>query len=225
MIVPKFSSRFVLVIFALLFFIAAFMLYRSAVETATAHNWVPLSESVSLAKGKIITRQFIPDGDTSYFLELTFERKIELRRLNCLLGIGVLNGEECKKIASILDVDWAVIGDDGVKASGSRSLQSKKSGGSWGRTIGTRLGNFKVEPHRPYKIELQINSDASELNIANPKLRVRVGLQQYKNAVVSSQIKNLAAMIFGGLALLLLISYLILTVYEAASKKIKTSIK
>ena len=90
------------------------LLYWSRPVAVDMRPWTPLSMPIRLRVGAMETPEFRVGFDTKYRLLIASERKIEFKRLECLLGMAV-----CDDVPDVIEISWKVLHDGVVAASGS----------------------------------------------------------------------------------------------------------
>ncbi len=94
-----------------LLLLVSVVLNYGAYQRRHVHNWVPLSEPISLQVGTITTKEFVTDIDDWFQINLEVERNIEFDRLNCLLGV---RNDYCTDIKSVVAINWFVISNSTI---------------------------------------------------------------------------------------------------------------
>lgn len=156
------------------FLALAASLYAKATTDGRARNWEPLSLSISLVPGTIETPELGTNLDGGYNILITFEKKIEFHRMECLLGVLQSNGMPpvwCNQVPNLIDISWTLYEDGRAVSQGD---SKKYSGGVWSARVERHIGSFVAKRGHRYRLVLRVKRNASELNNANPKLVIMV---------------------------------------------------
>ncbi len=203
------TIRATLSIVATGFLIASACLCGHAVVRGHAHNWEPLVLPVSLHPGTIRTPEITTDRDGKYDIVMEFDEKYDIRTMECLLGIDLStagNPNRCNQIASLIEISWTLFEDDHIVAEGDSNDDRSYI---WSSTVERMLGSFRGQMGHRYNLVLKIRRDGSELNTANPRIKVVVPLGISKDYSVGIFIEKMEAMGFGLIGLLVLTTLLI----------------
>jgi hypothetical protein len=177
------------------FVIAAACFYIQAIRDE-ALNLQPLSLPVSLAPGTTRTPEIEADfAHWSYEVAVDFESKFDRHQMECMLG-GEANPDVCKGIPSLIDISWELFEGERVAAegnSGNTSGMLTESGALYERPI----GSFKAQKGHRYRLVLQVKRDASELNIADPRIMVQIPRLYWEDHAMGVGLGKLLAVILG----------------------------
>jgi hypothetical protein len=135
--------------------------------------WKPLAVPIELKVGKVLTPEFTAGLDTEYLLAVGSERRIEFKRLQCLLGMADWQPDQaCADPPEAIDIDWTVLHNGQLAAAGS---SKESSGGGWvdSDTVAREIGHFNAQRGERYSIVLYIRRNGGELSMTNPKLLVQ----------------------------------------------------
>jgi hypothetical protein len=191
-------------------------------------NPQPLVLPVSLKPGNVTTPPFPIDIDQwEYQVDLQFDPRFErvptiqrfladgkavfaktrrsplLEGTMCLLGAEP-NADTCDGIGSVIDISWKVREGSDVVAGGSSHAFGygyEQAGNQVVRTLGT----FRGRRGHSYTLLMEINRDASELDVTNPRLVVHVPYSSWNDMAMANGFLEICAVVSGlfGLALLL----------------------
>jgi hypothetical protein len=159
-------------------------------------RWKPLNIPISLNVGIVESPVFRVGLKTSYRLLVAAERKIEFKRLECLLGMAY-----CHSVPDVINITWKVLHNDVAVASGS-SLNFR--GGFYSDMVAREIGAFSAQKDQAYRIVLTIARDGSELDAASPRLLVETQPWEWERAVVGSIIWQCAAVLLVIIAALMI---------------------
>jgi hypothetical protein len=138
-----------------------------------ALNLQPLSLPVSLVPGTIRTPEFKTDIEYwDYVIAIDFEEKTgSSPRIKCNLGLADSDRAYCQGMPKLIDISWKLF-------EGERTAAEGNSGSSpaWvsGSTVERTLGRFGARNGHRYTLVLDVKRDASELDVANPKVVVQI---------------------------------------------------
>ncbi|HEV2299784.1 MAG TPA: hypothetical protein VGR72_14860 [Candidatus Acidoferrales bacterium] len=160
-------------------------------------HFVALSAPVSLRPGTITTPMFRTDVNYwDYQLDIQFEPKFErlpvmqnllaaktnpfpvrvndrlFAGIECLLGAEV-RPEQCSAIKSLIDISWELREGQNTVAEGS---SHRFDGGLElaNDKVARTVGMFRAQRWHHYTVVLHINSDASELDLTQPRVFVHI---------------------------------------------------
>lgn len=139
---------------------------------AATRKWVPLDVPISLAQGRLRTRPFTINVESTYVIELVVEPGFDYGGVRCMMG-------PCEGRPSPLRIAWSLSGPAGALVRGD----SDAEGGvvAWDRTVNRDLGAFHSGKGR-YFLDLDVLRDASRLNQGAPRLAViECGLAHAEN--------------------------------------------
>ncbi len=202
------------------FLVLAALLYAKVVADEHARNLEPLVLPVSLRVGTIRTPELGTDlnGDYDIFIDFqkrAFETKFlekesfdkesaeekaldiefDFHRMECLLGDFGANGvrpDWCDGIPDLVDISWSLLeGEKVVSEGNSRDYP----GAMWSATVERQIGRFVAVRGHKYRLVLNVKRDASELNIANPKLMVVIPLDESEGYGVQIEVEQLGALV------------------------------
>lgn len=186
------------------FLAASAWMYASSMVRENTHNWQPLVMPVSLIPGIIRTPEIQTDRDGEYGILIDLEEKFGMHRMECQLGPEGSNSGSCEGIASLIDISWELFERKKIVAEGSSG--DIPPGINWSSTIERLIGKFKAQKGHRYTLVLDIKRDASELNVANPKIEIEVDRGISKDYAVGTHILRLEAVILGLLGITVLVS-------------------
>jgi hypothetical protein len=174
----------------------AAVLYGTRPKPLQMRPWKPLSVPIRIHIGSIQTPAFSTDLDANYRLLIAAERKIEFKRLECLLGIDWQPSQTCANKVNRLDISWSVLHKEQPVATGSaRDFQ----GGFYSDLVAREIGEFHGHKGQSYRIVLTIRQNAQELDMTNPQLLIETQPWEWEGPVIGSAVKFLAATISSGL--------------------------
>ena len=87
--------------------------------------------------------------------------------------------DRCKSIRDAIDISWTLFSNKQPVATGN-SRDQKAKGGYWGNSIGRHIGSFIGTKMTTYSLELNIQKNADELDMANPKVKIEVNPNEYE---------------------------------------------
>lgn len=199
---PKRHQYVALVLLAL-----AGVVYSTHPAAVDIRPWKPLDVPIQLKVGRVHTAEFEAGLGTNYRLLVESERRIEFKRLECLLGmVDWQRAQTCADAPEMIDIDWSVLHDGQVAATGS---SRNSSGGFYSRTVAREIGRFAARKGQHYAVVLDIRRDGGELSTTDPKLLVQTDPGEWKDAVVgfalTSMLRTIGIAIFAIAGLLTLI--------------------
>lgn len=186
------------------FLVAAAYFYFDAIRDE-ALNLRPLTLPVSLIPGTIKTPEFKADVDSwDYEIALDLESRVDRQQADCFFG-DEANPGGCKGIRKPIDISWELF--DGGKVafqgnSGTSAGMTEVSSDLFERKIGT----FRARRGHDYMIVLHVNRDASELNIAHPKIMVQIPRGYWEDHLMGIGFGKLFAGISGVIGTTILVS-------------------
>ncbi len=169
-------------------------------------TWCPVDMPVSLSQGShFSTGEFAVNLNAQYAIDINAKGRIPVDDLGCLLGNDM--SSTCPA-SSLIRVRW-VLSSNGVVAQGT-SDDSKGGGASYsdGEAFRT-IGVFQGEKGRHYKLDIDVLADGSNLELANPRVSVRVFDTKYESGLVLSGLLRLVCLIFGLVGAALLVTSLL----------------
>jgi len=158
--------------------------------------WKPLSVPIRLRAGTIQSPQFRVGFSAKYRILVSAERRIEFKRLNCMLGMEV-----CDEVPDVIDISWLVLHNGAVAESGS-SLAFR--GGYYSDNVAREIGEFSAHKGQSYSIVLTIGREGSALDATAPRLLVETQPWEWKDAVVGSIIATYVAELLVVVAVLII---------------------
>jgi hypothetical protein len=185
------------------FLIAGAWLYAQSVARGRAHKWEPLTLPVSLHPGIIRTPEIATDRDGEYEIVIKFEKRSGARRVECNLGLEDFYPTYCKGVPNLIDISWKLFEGEKIAAEGDSS--SGPSSIDMGSTIERMVGRFRAQNGHRYTLLLDVKQDASELDIANPKIKVEVDRGISKDFAVGTSIERTEAAISGLIGMTILV--------------------
>ena len=158
------------------------------------YNWEPLSQGVALKPGVIETRTFSTDRNGYYEIAVNIDKDSALDNAPCLLGIDPSQAPDgCKDASSLIDISWTLSsGGEQIAQGDSSEVNDVYAAGRLGRVI----GEFWGQRGGQYALALNVKRDGSTLDVAHPRLVVKVNEDDSNDYAVYSQI-----LFFGGLSL------------------------
>lgn len=130
------------------------------------------SVPISLSRGAHFTTGEVKVNFTArYSIQILAENKISPKKLLCMLGIS--SHQACDGV-KVLRASWKLF-SDGTSAEGDSDSTIGLGGGGPGPLGATRtIGIFQCQKGRRYRLDFDVLSDTSSLNVANPRLYVGV---------------------------------------------------
>jgi hypothetical protein len=181
--------------------VAAVRLLTKEAAAAHAQNWTPLVLPVSLRTGAIRTPQVQIDRDGDYEIVLDLNHKFGINKMQCLLGAADADSNRCAGIPNLIDISWKLFEGDVVVTSGT---SHDMLGLTWSDTVKRYLGRFKGQRGHQYVLVLDVNRDASELDVAQPKLMVEAPYGVFKDYGVGVAIQRTEATVMGVIGIIVL---------------------
>jgi hypothetical protein len=129
---------------------------------------------VSLAKGKVRTREFGSKQSETYLILIRAQRgPIPFADMNCMMGVswGVTSSLSCN-LNPLLKADWWVYDTGQCVAAGA--IIESGGGGTSNRDLDRYLGNFSGQAGHKYVLEVLFLADGTPLNVAKPHLVVEI---------------------------------------------------
>jgi hypothetical protein len=186
------------------FLIAAGFFYIQAIRDE-ALNLQPLALPVSLIPGTIKTPEFKADVDSwDYEIALVLESRVDRRQADCFFG-DETNPDGCKGIRNPIDISWELF-DGGKVAFQGNSRTSAGMTEVSTDLFERKIGTFRARRGHDYTIVLHVNRDASELNIAHPKIMVQIPRGYWEDHLMGISFGKLFAGISGLIGTMILVS-------------------
>ena len=128
---------------------------------------LPLDTFISLSPGHLRTTEFKINVASKYWVYVELDHKPELDELDCLLGFAA---DRCNGTTALLNVSWTlsragIILAEGGSKNDPRTFETAD-------TSGRGLGYFDIEQSDHLELDLNVLSDTSRLNAANPRLKI-----------------------------------------------------
>jgi len=186
------------------FLIAAGYFYLDAIRDE-ALNLQPVALPVSLIPGTIKTPEFKADVDSwDYEIVLNLGTNVDRRRMDCFLR-DEANLDRCKGIPNLIDISWELF------EGGKVALQGNSRTTAGMALVSTdlyeqKIGTFRARRGHDYVIVLHVNRDASELNIAHPKIMVQIPRGYWEDHLMGIGFGKLFAGISGVIGTTILVS-------------------
>lgn len=182
------------------FLCLAALLYAKSESEEHARNWEPLDIPISLHQGIINTPTLGPDLDGDYEILIEFDKKTplnrtDLDRMDCLLGVLTPKGTRpdwCNGVPDLIDISWSLFEGKDIISSGDSSYYP---GGVWSAKVDRHIGRFQARKGHTYTVALNVKRNASELNIANPRLVIGVSQEEGEGYGIRIAIEQLGALI------------------------------
>lgn len=192
------------------FLCLAALLYAKSESEEHARNWGPLDIPISLNQGIINTPTLGPDLRGDYAILIEFDRKtpfnrMDFDRMDCLLGTLTPQGTRpkwCNGIPDLIDISWTLIEGKNMVSSGD---SSHYPGGELSDKIYRHVGRFQARKGHSYSVVLNVKKDASELDMAHPRLLIRVPQDEsegYGARIYLEQLGALILALIGGIIVL-----------------------
>lgn len=132
---------------------------------------VPLNIPISMSRGYVKSQEFRPNLDSGYYIEIEVSKSSSFKNLDCLMW-------GCYGSPAIINARWKLSTLSRVVLSGN-SEDVNGGSGNLG-TVGRKIGHFK-NLEKPLQIEVDVLSDASVLNLGNPRLKVEADGDGYNH--------------------------------------------
>ena len=141
---------------------AAFILPTGWGWWVDSRSWSPLEVPISLTAGHI-KREFTINLNSTYEVQILLDEQADSPTTSCLFGTAY---GDCSKKPS-LRAAWTLYSEGGIAAAGDTNTARRIF------PLGEGIGTFKGQRWKRYSIDLEILTDASSVNIANPRLRIQ----------------------------------------------------
>jgi hypothetical protein len=197
---PLTPRRSIVAILGLLFVLSAFFPFRESRVLARARDWHTVVAPLSLRRGAVQEIGLGNELSGKYEVDIEFEEVSLFEKLTCLVANPPGNFLNCDGEHNILEVTWKLYRDRTVVGEGS----SNDDPSVWfsHRTIVRRIGQFTAAKGHDYHLIVSVNRDAAELDVAHPKITVRVPmdvLEGYYAGAALGQILAAGLFCIGGL--------------------------
>jgi hypothetical protein len=134
-------------------------------------HWILVDQAVGFVPSHVQV-EFTPNFEGHYDGGIRFQRKIPFEKLQCLLGEqNYLAESQCKDLPAALHFTWQLKSSGRVVKAGT---SAKMAGAYADAFIEMKFLYFESERGQHYTLELDFTGNASELAVANPRLRVAV---------------------------------------------------
>jgi len=177
------------------FLCLAALLYAKSESEEHARNWEPLDIPISLHQGIINTPTLRPDLDGDYEILIEFDKKFSLNRMECMLGVLTPKGTRpdwCSGIPDLINISWTLFEGKKIISHGDSSYYP---GGVWSAKVDRHIGRFQARKGHTYTVALNVKRNASELNIANPRLVIGVPQEEGEGYGALIAVERLGALI------------------------------
>jgi hypothetical protein len=147
---------------------------------------------VYLEKGRVYQQSFEPSTTAHYDVEIAAQQKLPRDVLECLLGTSGTKMRSypvgCDANRSTLNVFWQIT-EQGrtVATSGSKNIGALLAQNETSKV----WHEFQLSAGKAYVITLTVLTDGGRLNVANPKLRMRMSDLDYKDEYIVAGIVRL----------------------------------
>jgi hypothetical protein len=165
------------------FLVGSALMYARADAWERSHNPEPLILPISLAPGTIKTPEIKIDLNRDYEIVIDFE------------------GNRLRADGMNIDVAWQLWDGVTMVAQGS---SVNKPWQRWAGTVERSLGTFAGEAGHRYTLNLQVNPETSQLNYANPVLKVQIPRGLWEDYTAGPSLQKLASGVLGLIGLLIL---------------------
>lgn len=192
--------------------VAGVWMYVQSIVHENVHNWEPLTLPVSLDQRTIRTPEIHTDRDGKYDVVLDLDQKFDMRRMECLLGLGSTNPQYCGQVPNLIDISWKLL--EGEKSTADGDSKDDPSSLVWGSTVQRQIGSFMAQQGHRYTLVLDIKRDASELNIANPRIKVEVDRGISKDYAAGTAIEKVEALVLGLVGAIIIIIIFLTTLIK-----------
>jgi hypothetical protein len=178
---PLTPRRSIVAIVGLLFVLSAFFPFRESRVLARARDWHTVVAPLSLRRGALQEIGLGNELSGKYEVDIEFEEVSHFEKLTCLVANPPGNFLNCDGEHNILEVTWKLYRD---------------------RTVVGEIGQFTAAKGHDYHLIVSVNRDAAELDVAHPKITVRVPmdiLEGYYAGAALEQILAAGLFCIGGL--------------------------
>jgi hypothetical protein len=154
-----------------------------------------------------IKQDFVVDYDADYIMGIDVDRKIPRTTVLCLLGAnstGPDGTSDCKNTPPVLSFSWKLLRDGQTVWNGTSSRIG--SGPQSGQTTIFPFGIFPARRHHQYTVTMDFSNDGSGLSMAQPRLRVILGLGHYEDFIaqeIMSAVFAAVCCVVGGILFLI----------------------
>ncbi len=192
-----------LVLIALCLLISGILIRRPGARLET--NWVPMVYATSLKMGTIRTPEFTTNRSGVYEIAINVENKYGIQKMQCLLGATDAHSRQCAGIPSLIDISWTLLDTDRVVATGN---SHDFSGLAQSDSLKRFLGAVNCQAGHRYSVVLDIRRDASDLDVANPRIVVQTPYGYFEDYSVGAWIRRVESRTLGlvGIALLVAVA-------------------
>lgn len=159
------------------------LMYARADAWERSHNPHPLILPISLALGTIKTPEIKIDLNRDYDIVIDFE------------------GSRLRADGMSVDIAWQLWDGATMVAEGS---SVNKPWQRWAETVERTLGRFTGQAGHRYTLTLQVNPETSQLNYANPILKVQIPRGLWEDYRAGPSIQKLGSGVLGLMGLLIL---------------------
>jgi hypothetical protein len=138
-----------------------------------------------------------------YSIGLEVDRKIEDKKLNCLLGWNDDPSNKCIGLSSKVDVGWKLISDGKMIAHGSSIDMASMDGhpmrqGGWvsSKEMFRTIGRFDGDPRKIYLLEVHLLDDISALAPTAPRIAIHVAPLTFEGYAMLADLVRILAILF-----------------------------
>jgi hypothetical protein len=162
---------------------AAALTYARAVAWDQNHHPIPLAIPISLAPGTIRTPGIKVDLDREFDIVIVFK------------------GSHLRSERMNIDIDWQ-LWDDGKSVAHGNS--ANKPLDDWGDQVERTVGTFAGEAGHSYSLTLQVNPKTTQMDDADPILKVQIPRGLWEDYGVGLFLRRLESYVLAVIALLIL---------------------
>jgi hypothetical protein len=200
---PIVRARSVILILGAILLVGAVSTYIHALDLEHSRNWQPLAYPVSLVPGTIATPNLGNDLSGDYEIGMAFQQTPSLDKLACLVGNGRFDPNGCSGISDMLNIEWSLV--DNGKIVQKDSSDDNPTIEFSSPEVYRRIGRFKAQKGHEYALTLNVVRDAAALNVAHPRILVRVPRTVSKEYGAGAAVEKFLAALLALLGIILLV--------------------
>jgi len=167
-------------------------------------DWSPVRRPISLRRGRI-EQSFRVNYTARYFAEIEFQTgAMSSDAVQCLTSVkGFSPVPKCTE-KPILNFHWQLL-HDGKTVSSGRYEEDSKGGSMSASTVGADVAYFDAKRGDRYTLVIDVDSDATRLDVTNPTLYVDVNSVNLEFALVLEGLSRVSAGALGLVGLICLL--------------------
>jgi hypothetical protein len=182
-----------LIFFPLLILLAIYVRFWSM-------NWGPVRAPISLRPGGI-RQSFMINSTARYFIDIELQTgALSQQSIRCLTGVPGFHGDPACPEQRILNFNWRLIRGGEIVSFGTYD----GGGGTSVSTDDADVGYFDGKRGEKYDLVLNVISDASKLDVAQPTLSVSINPVNVESALVMEGLSRVVVVVLGVAGMILL---------------------